>query len=234
MVAHELRTPLNAILGWAQWASDPTLADLDRQEALARIESSARMQARLIEDLLDTVRILNGKLRLDLRPVDFGGVIATAVDLVRPAAAAKDIALIARTNGYAATVRGDELRLRQVMGNLLGNAVKFTPAGGAVFVDMEPGQSWVQTRVIDNGRGIKAEFLPRIFRPFQQEHADAGDGLGLGLSLVHEIVELHGGTVRADSEGPGRGAVFTVKLPAASGPEPVEMPDATTVISISS
>jgi len=215
IVAHELRQPLSAIFLWAQWAGDPLLDDRDRHEALREIESSARMRARLIEDLLDMARILNGKLRVDMRPVELGGVIATAVDLARPAAKLKDVALIATKNGDTVTVCGDEVRLRQVMGNLLGNALKFTPSGGTVRVDMQRSESCVRTRVTDNGRGIKPEFLPRVFDWFQQEGPDTREGLGLGLPLVRKIVELHGGRVRADSEGPGRGAAFTVTLPTA-------------------
>lgn len=213
LVAHELRTPLTAILGWAQLAKSGVSGDLEVQQALDRIETNATIQAQLISDLLDGARVGNGKLRMTMLAVDLVAVINAAVDVVRPAANAKGISLTSEMGGAAIVVHGDALRLQQVVWNLLTNAVKFTPSGGSVQVQWERSGHLVHVSVIDTGKGIRAGFLPQVFEQFQQESADGHKGLGLGLSLVRQIVELHGGSVRAESEGPGRGATFTVTLP---------------------
>ena len=214
-LSHELRTPLHAILGWVQ------LLHLKKDEAslhkgLQTIERNARLQAQLIDDLLDMSRIVAGKVRLEPTWVDLAQVIEAAVEAARPAAFAKRIALDVRLAPGADRVWGDPSRLQQVMWNLLTNAIKFTPEGGQVTVDLavRPGQ--VVARVSDSGSGIATDFLPHVFDRFRQADASTTrrhGGLGLGLSIVRQLVELHGGTVQAESAGEGRGATFTVVLP---------------------
>jgi signal transduction histidine kinase/HAMP domain-containing protein/ActR/RegA family two-component response regulator len=232
VVSHELRTPLTALLGWVSLlrTGSPDPAKLAR--GLDVIERSTRAQASLIDELLDVSRIVSGKMALDLRPVDLVPVVDAALDAIRPAAAAKQVALHAVREVGAAVVHGDPDRLRQVVANLLSNAVKFTPAGGRVELHLSTtgecdgaaagsGADAVIT-VTDSGVGIAADLLPHVFERFRQ----AGDaatrqhqGLGLGLAIVRHLVELHGGTVAADSAGEGRGAVFTVRLPLGAGEE---------------
>lgn len=231
-LSHELRSPLNAILGWAvllrQQARDPSL---DR--GLDVIERNARAQSQLIEDLLDVSRIVSGKLRLDVRPVDLSVVISAAVDTVRPAAAAKNLHLHVAVDPQAGAVLGDPTRLQQVMWNLLSNAVKFTPRGGRVEIRVERTPSQVEIAVTDSGMGIAPGVLPYVFDRFWQAESSSTrrhGGLGLGLALVKHVVELHGGTVRADSDGDGRGATFVVTLPVDAtlvpAPAPAEIPAA--------
>ncbi len=216
VVSHELRSPLNAMLGWTrilrkQKADDPLV-----QRATGIIERSARQQLQLIEDLLDTARVISGKLKIEPRPVELVGVIFNTLDVMRPAAEAKRIDLISRLNPSAGQITGDPDRLQQVVWNLLSNAIKFTPDGGRVEIRLERADPHVQIRVSDTGKGIEAGFLPHIFDRFRQADSSAArrhGGLGLGLSLVKQLVELHGGTVSASSAGEGRGATFTVKLP---------------------
>jgi len=215
-VSHELRAPLNAMLGWAQilrttQVDAPTLA-----HAIEIIERSARTQSRLIEDLLDTARIVSGKLRLDIQPVDLTSLIENAVEVLRPAADAKRIDLQLMLNAGREVITGDPDRLQQIVWNLLSNAIKFTPKGGRVEVHLERADPHVRVTVTDTGKGISPEYLPYIFDRFLQADNSItrrNTGLGLGLSLVRHLVELHGGAVYAKSPGEGLGASFTIDLP---------------------
>jgi PAS domain S-box-containing protein len=218
-VSHELRTPLNSILGWAQLFRAGKLDDQGKSHALETIEQSAKTQARLIEDLLDVSRIVTGKMRLDVRPVQMSDVIAAAVETIRPAAEAKSILirLILEPDGCA--VFGDPNRLQQVIWNLLSNAIKFTPQSGTVEIQLRRRESSVQLIVKDNGIGMNAEFLPQAFDAFRQADSSstrAHKGLGLGLTIVRRLIEMHGGTVRAASDGEGTGTSFEIVLPVAS------------------
>src|SRR5262249_11755773 len=217
-ISHELRTPLTAINGWAQMLRAGRLDAAQADRGLETIVRSAKSQNQLIDDLLDVSRVLAGKMRLDVTPLKLGSVIEAAVETVRPAAEAKGIRLSALLDPAAETVLGDAERLQQVVWNLLSNAVKFAPNGGRVEVRLERADSHVEIVVADNGQGIKPEFLPYVFERFRQEDSGTNrqqGGLGLGLAIVRHIVELHGGTVHAASEGLGKGATFTVALPTA-------------------
>jgi signal transduction histidine kinase/CheY-like chemotaxis protein len=216
VVSHDLRTPLNAILGWAQLlrrdrGKDPATFE----KGLCIIERNAMAQVKLIEDILDVSRIISGKLRIDLRILDLDEMIRTAVEVIRPAADAKGIKLLVSTEP-GAIVSGDPDRLQQVVWNLLSNAVKFTPEGGFVEVLLTRRKRSARIIIVDSGKGIAPAFLPYVFERFRQADSSTtrrDGGLGLGLAIVRHVVELHGGSVRAESEGLGRGAIFTVKLP---------------------
>jgi signal transduction histidine kinase/CheY-like chemotaxis protein len=215
-VSHELRTPLNAVLGWTQLLCDGRLDEAHRAQAYEVIQRSARSQAQLIEDLLDVSRILSGKLRLEVRPTDLNDVIQAALHSVQPAADNRGVRLQKVLDPRAGLVAGDFDRLQQVVWNLLSNAIKFTPHGGRVLVRLSRVNSHTEIVVEDTGQGIAPEFLGFVFDRFRQ--ADGGSarrhgGLGLGLAIVRHLVELHGGTVRADSAGEGQGASFTVAIP---------------------
>ena len=215
-VSHELRTPLNAILGWSRLLRAGSLQEKQVDMAVQTIERNAKTQAELIEDLLDVSRIITGKLRLDVRPVMVAAVIESAVTSVSPSAEAKGVRLQTVLDPNAGPVSGDPSRLQQVVWNLLSNGIKFTPRGGRVQVRLERINSHIEIVVSDTGQGIKTEFLPYVFDRFRQ--AEGGTtrshtGLGLGLAIVRHLVELHGGTVTADSPGDGEGATFTVRLP---------------------
>jgi len=216
-LSHELRTPLNAILGWSQLIrrkGDPQ----SLEQGLAVIERNARVQVQLIEDLLDMSRIISGKLRLNLRPLDPATFVEAAAQTVEPAARGKGIDLRMVYRGVTRPVHGDADRLQQVVWNLLSNAVKFTPEGGWVEVLLEQSDSHVSISVTDSGPGIDPEFLPYLFQRFRQADASTTRthrGLGLGLAIVRNLVELHGGSVSATSSGTSGGAVFTVTLPTA-------------------
>jgi PAS domain S-box-containing protein len=215
MVSHELRSPLNAMLGWAKILKKGGVDSKTQTHAVEVIERSAKTQQTLIEDLLDMARIVGGKLRLETRPVSLARVVEAAVDVVRPAAEAREIEL-ERVINSADEVTGDLDRLQQVVWNLLSNAVKFTMRGGSVKVLLERVEASAQITVTDTGRGIKAEDLPYIFDRFRQADSSGSRrfaGLGLGLALVKHLVELHGGQVYADSLGEGKGASFIVRLP---------------------
>ncbi len=215
-VSHELRTPLNSILGWTQILRRGGLRDDAVRRALETVERNARLQNQLIEDLLDVSRIISGKLRLDVRPIELTSVIEAAIDTVRPAAQAKSIRLTSILDPKAGLVAGDANRLQQVVWNLLSNAIKFTPKGGRVQVQLERVNSHVEIIVSDTGQGINVELLPYIFERFRQADSTTTrqySGLGLGLAIVRHLVELHGGTIWASSPGEGLGAVFTVHLP---------------------
>jgi PAS domain S-box-containing protein len=215
-VSHELRTPLNAIIGWAHMLRHNKFDEPTTERAMETIERNSRSQARLIEDILDVSRIITGKLRLDVQPIELVPVIEAAIDAVRPAADAKEIRLQTIFDPRAGPISGDPNRLQQVVWNMVSNAVKFTPRGGRIQVRLERLNSHVEIIVSDTGQGIKADLLPHIFERFRQGDSSTTrlhGGLGLGLAIVRHLVELHGGTVQAWSPGEGHGATFTVKLP---------------------
>jgi signal transduction histidine kinase/ActR/RegA family two-component response regulator len=214
-VSHELRTPLNAVLGWTRVLRTAAVPEPTRSRALESVERNARAQARLIEDLLEVSRIVTGKLRLQVRPTDLATIVDSAIEVTQPAAAAKQISVTADVSVRPAMTSGDPDRLQQVVWNLISNAVKFTPAGGDVVVSLRRERGFVLT-VRDTGIGIDPTFLGQMFEPFRQADGSTSrehGGLGLGLAIVRQIVELHGGTVRAESEGRGKGAMFEVHLP---------------------
>jgi CheY-like chemotaxis protein len=213
-LSHELRTPLSAILGWATILQRGPV-DLGRlQEAVSVIERNARLQVQLIDDLLDMSAILTGKIRLDVEAVSPVTFIEGALATVRPAADARQIRLEKVLDHSAGPVSGDASRLQQVMWNLLSNAIKFTPKGGTVVVVLERSNSHIEISVTDTGRGISPDFLPFVFERFSQaDPSTRTGGLGIGLSIVKHLTELHGGTVRAKSKGIGKGSAFVVSLP---------------------
>lgn len=215
-LGHELRTPLNAILGYAQLLRMPGAQPTDVAEGLDAIERNARVQAQIVEDLLDMSRITSGKIRLDVQPIDLAGVVEAALETVKPAASAKNIRLLSVIDPRSGPVAGDPNRLQQVVWNLVSNAIKFTPKGGRVQVVCRRVDSHVELAVSDSGQGIKPEFLPHIFEKFRQADGTitrGHGGLGLGLSIARHLVELHGGQISATSAGDGRGATFIVTLP---------------------
>ncbi|HET9867701.1 MAG TPA: ATP-binding protein, partial [Nitrospira sp.] len=208
-LSHELRTPLNAILGWAEVLANSQIDPVISSRAVEVIRRNARMQVQLVDDVLDVSRIITGKLRLSVQPVDLGTIITAAVDGLRPAAEAKEIGLQLQLDSPAGQVSGDPDRLQQVAWNLISNAIKFTPKGGRVLVRLERVKSNVEVIVSDTGQGMAPEFVPHVFDRFRQADATttrAFDGLGLGLAIVRQLVELHGGTVRAKSEGKDLGS----------------------------
>lgn len=224
-VSHELRTPLNAILGWARMLGAKQLPPERAANAVAIIERNAVALARIIEDLLDVSRIVAGTLQLAPQPVDLVAVVRGALDGVRPLAAGKGVDLALSADPMTIEpVSGDPGRLQQVILNVVANAIKFTPPGGRVDVFVEPSTDYMVVRVADTGQGISPDFLPHVFERFRQ--ADGAttrrqSGLGLGLAIVRQLVEMHGGTVDAASAGVGRGATFTIRLPIAVGASPV-------------
>ena len=216
VLSHELRSPLNPILGWSRLLQKNKLDEAKIAQALAIIERNAKLQAELIEDLLDVSRILRGKLSLNVSPVNLASMIKAAIETVRLAAEAKSITVEVNLAPNVKPVSGDSTRLQQVVWNLLSNAVKFTPTGGRVTVRLEQVDTQAKITVSDNGKGIPSAFLPYVFDYFRQ--ADSATtrkfgGLGLGLAIVRHLVELHGGTVQADSLGEGQGSTFIVELP---------------------
>lgn len=224
VVSHELRSPLNSILGWAKLLQTRKFDAASTSRALETIERNARSQSQLIEDLLDISRMVRGNLRLHLAPVNLNNVIIAAVDMVNPAAQAKQIEIQSRLDSTVSKVSGDFNRLQQIFVNLLTNAIKFTPNHGQVTIELysesvnllDSSTPMAIIRVIDNGIGISSDFLPYVFERFRQARDTtrrAKDGLGLGLAIVHNLVELHGGTITVDSQGEGMGATFTVRLP---------------------
>jgi PAS domain S-box-containing protein len=215
-ISHELRTPLSPILAWSRMLREGGLEPERASHALEVIERSARTQAQLIEDLLDVSRIMAGKMRLDVRPVMLAPIVERALEVVRPSADAKGLRLHVVLDSEAGAVLGDDGRLQQVVWNLLANAVKFTPKGGRVQVSLARVDSHLEVAVADTGEGMDAEFLPHVFDRFRQADASMTrnqGGLGLGLAIVRHIVEAHGGRVRAESAGRGRGSTFVVELP---------------------
>ena len=216
VISHEIRSPLNSILGWAQMLKTGRLNKGEADRAIETIERNARMQVQLVEDLLDISRVITGKLTLNVRPVELTEIIELALDAIRPAAEAKAIELRVQLAPSGSVISGDPNRLQQIVWNLLSNAVKFTPRHGRIEVRMERVNSQVQITVRDSGIGINPEFLPFVFDRFSQASTTSErkyGGLGLGLAIVRHLVELHGGTVWADSSGEGRGAIFTVAFP---------------------
>jgi PAS domain S-box-containing protein len=215
-VSHELRSPLNAILGWSKILLSKTLDEETRKNALQTIERSARVQTKLINDLVDSARVASGKLSLEFRPTNLYEIVKISYQAQKPSADAQGIKFDFHAKNKDITLFGDAGRLQQVFGNLISNAIKFTPEGGRVSVELETDSTSAIVRVRDNGRGISPDALPNIFRQFSQ--GDLGSeknsgGLGLGLSIVNILVAKHGGTVKAESEGLGLGSLFTVRLP---------------------
>jgi CheY-like chemotaxis protein len=217
-LSHELRTPLSAILGWSQVLRRRKFGEAELQQALDIIERNARVQTQLIEDLLDMSRITSGKVRLDIQPVEPVSFIEAALETVRLAASAKGVRLEKVLDPVAGPVSGDPNRLQQVVWNLLSNAIKFTPKEGKVQVILQRVNSHIEISVADTGIGIRPEFVSHVFERFRQADSSTTrkyGGLGLGLSIVKHLVELHGGTVHAHSLGEARGTTFTVQLPLA-------------------
>ena len=215
-LSHELRTPLNAVLGWTRLLRKSRDLTEDVVNGLVVIERNARSQAQIIEDLLDMSAIISGKVRLDVQPIELALVVGTAVETIRPAADARDIRLELKLDAASGATRGDPYRLQQVLWNLLSNAVKFTPKGGRISVRLSQAASHFEVEVADNGEGIDQDFLPHVFDRFRQADASSSrphGGLGLGLSIVKQLVELHGGSIRALSAGRGKGATFRIELP---------------------
>ncbi len=215
-VSHELRTPLNAILGWARMLKTGLLDAVKFERAIDTILRNAMVQKELIEDILDVSRIVSGKLRIQLRKVSCIQISQAALDTVKPTADARGVELVSQIDPTADEATGDPDRLQQVIWNLLSNAIKFTPRGGRVTLTLVRADSQVELRVSDTGRGISPSFLPHVFDRFRQEDGISTrtqGGLGLGLAIVRHLVELHGGNVWAQSEGEGKGATFTVRLP---------------------
>ncbi|MBD2564012.1 response regulator [Nostoc linckia FACHB-391] len=216
VLSHELRTPLNAILGWSKLLQIGRLDKAKTSEALATIERNATLQVQLIEDLLDISRILQGKLTLNITEINLESTVLSALQTMRLAAETKLIEVSTVFEARVGKVMGDSTRLQQVVWNLLSNAVKFTPKGGKIEVRLEQADGYAQIIVSDTGKGISAEFLPFVFDYFRQADSTTTrnfGGLGLGLAIVRNIIEIHGGLVKANSHGEGKGAIFTVSLP---------------------
>jgi signal transduction histidine kinase/CheY-like chemotaxis protein len=216
-LSHEMRTPLNAVLGWARILLDRQTLDHSLvQRALQVIERNASAQAKMIDDMLDMARIVSGKLRLEMKTVDVVSIVLAAVDVIMPSADARKIAIRTHVDPKSPLIVGDPDRLQQVIVNLLSNAVKFTDVGGSIEVRLDLSDTEACLVVKDTGRGIDPAFLPHVFERFRQGDASSTrrhGGLGLGLALVRDLVELHGGAVSAQSDGEGKGATFTVRLP---------------------
>jgi signal transduction histidine kinase len=215
-MSHELRTPLNAIFGWITLLRTGRLDEATQARALETIERNARAQKRLVEDLLDVSRIVTGKLGLELADVAPLRVLQGAIATMQPAAEAKEVRIVPALGEVTGVIRGDPARLQQVVCNLLSNAIKFTAPGGRIDVELAMSGDQVQISVADTGQGIKPEFLPHVFERFRQEDGSIvrrHGGLGLGLAIVHHLVELHSGTVEAQSDGEGCGSRFIVQLP---------------------
>jgi PAS domain S-box-containing protein len=216
MVSHELRTPLSSIIGWTRMLRSGQLDEVQVQKALNALERGTGSLERLIEDLLDFSRIIAGRMRISVDRVDVETVLEAALEIVKPAADAKEIRIVTMLDADAGPVSGDPERLQQVLWNLFSNAVKFTPKGGRIQVRMTRANSSVEITVSDTGKGIKPEFLPYVFDRFRQDdspYTRRHGGLGLGMAITKHLVELHGGTIKADSPGEGQGATFTVRLP---------------------
>ncbi|HUE86173.1 MAG TPA: ATP-binding protein [Vicinamibacterales bacterium] len=219
-VSHELRTPLNAILGWTRILAAMELPQERATHGIATVERNALALTHIIDDLLDVSRTIAGAFQLEAQPIDLIAVVEAALEVVRPAAEARNVHLAFSPPSLSyGMVRGDAGRLEQVVWNLLANAVKFTPPGGRVNVSVEPASDCVQIKIVDTGQGISPEFLPHVFERFRQADGTTTrrhSGLGLGLAIVRQLVALHGGTVQAESAGEGLGATFTVRLPVAA------------------
>jgi signal transduction histidine kinase/ActR/RegA family two-component response regulator len=225
-VSHEIRTPLNAVLGWARiLRTQPRIKS--RDHGLEVIERNAASQLRLVEDLLDMARVISGKLRLDVKTIEFQDIVQAAIDVVTPAAAAKSVIITTVFDKNRPVVNADPDRLQQAVWNLMSNAVKFTEAGGRVDIQIATKETAAELTVRDTGQGISRDFLPYLFDRFRQADASASrrhGGLGLGLALVRQIAELHGGSVRAESPGPNLGATFVLQLPLADSRDKARRP----------
>lgn len=227
ILSHELRNPLNSMLGWAKLLQKKEFDQAKIDQGLAAIERSAQAQAHLITDLLDISRISAGRLRMDTQPLNLVSVIESAIEVVRFSAEAKNIAIESRLAPPPTSMLGDPTRLQQVFWNLLSNAIKFTPVGGRITITLDYSDFAAQIQVSDTGHGISADFLPHIFDRFRQadgSRSRSNQGLGLGLSIVRYLVELHGGTIEAQSQGEGQGATFTVRLPLLADQQPKSLP----------
>jgi signal transduction histidine kinase/ActR/RegA family two-component response regulator len=218
-LSHELRTPLQAIIGWTHVLHTPALAPEDLKRGVETIERNARLQTQLIEDLLDMSRIVSGKISLDIEDLDLASIVDAVLEAVRPAAQAKNLSIEARVEARPAPVRGESARLQQILWNLISNAIKFTPEGGNLVVELTRGEANYKLVVRDDGVGIRPEILADIFERFSQADSSTKrrfGGLGLGLSIARQLAELHGGTLEAESDGEGLGASFTLTLPVAA------------------
>src|SRR5262249_3927569 len=218
-ISHELRTPLTAILGWATMLTRGSVSEFQTRRALQVIEQSAKSQAGLVDDILDTSRIITGRLKLDAHPLEIETVFQAAIDVIRPSAEAKRIALHVFIDQRGSIVLGDATRLQQVIWNLLSNAVKFTNEGGRIEARLSRTEGQIEISVTDTGMGIDPQFMPYVFDRFRQADSTSTrkyGGLGLGLAIVRHVVEMHGGTVDASSPGKGQGATFKVRFPIAS------------------
>ncbi|MBA3923407.1 MAG: response regulator [Nostocaceae cyanobacterium] len=216
LLSHELRAPLNPILGWTTLLQSGNLDAAKTADALETIKRNANLQTELITDLLDVAQILQGKLSLNICPINLAATIKAAIETVQLAAVAKSIEIETKLSAEVGQVLGDATRWQQVIGNLVSNSVKFTPEGGRITVQLEPVGNQAQITVVDTGKGITADFLPYVFDRFRQADGLTTrkfGGLGLGLAIVRQIVELHGGVVFAESRGEGLGATFTIQLP---------------------
>jgi len=213
-LSHELRTPMTSILGWVQFLRLGSYSQEELEEALETVETSARLQARLIDDMLDVSRIVLGKFQVDLLPTKVADIVEAALTTARPVAAAHDVKISAAVEGQGdAVVAADVSRMQQVIGNILSNAIKFTPAGKKIDLRLEKVDTKMQISVTDQGEGIDPSFLPHVFERLRQDDKGNRSGLGLGLAIARHIVELHHGEITAESEGRGKGARFTVTLP---------------------
>ena len=215
-VSHELRTPLTAILGWARLLESGTLDDETSNQAIETIWRNAKAQAQIVDDILDVSRIITGNLYLELHPLEVVPVVEAAINVVRPTADAKGIRIDVEFDCIKAAVSGDANRLQQVIWNLLSNAVKFTENGGHVLIKLRQVGAAIEISVTDSGQGISRDFLPYVFDRFRQADSTTTrqhGGLGLGLAIARHLVEIHGGTIKAESAGPGKGSVFTIRLP---------------------
>jgi CheY-like chemotaxis protein/nitrogen-specific signal transduction histidine kinase len=218
-ISHELRTPLSSILGWATLLRQHGVESSALERGLSVIERNARAQLRIVEDILDIARIVRGEMRLKTQTVDAATIAREVIESVKPSADAKGVSVVVSTPTGGCKLVADPDRLRQVLWNLLANAVKFTPEGGEVHLDVTPDAGKIVIVITDTGRGMDASFVPHAFDPFRQAEAPttrAAGGLGLGLAIVRHIVEAHGGSVRAQSPGVGKGSTFRVELPVAS------------------
>ena len=218
-LSHELRTPMTSILGWVQFLRTGGYTQEELEEALGTIEASGRLQARLIDDMLDVSRIVLGKFQVDLKPTKISEIVEAALTTARPAAQQREVRLVSELKERESVVEADASRMQQVIGNILSNAIKFTPAGKEVDLRLERVDSMLRISVKDQGEGIERAFLPHVFERLRQaETSSKRAGLGLGLAIARHIVELHHGEITADSDGPGQGATFTVTLPIAEQP----------------
>ena len=216
-VSHELRSPLSAILGWAGLLARPDVDPAKVSRGIEAIERNARLQVKLVDDMMDHARLATGKVRVELQSTDVRAIMDAVLEGIHPAAQAKGVTIDRDAGPEPLRVSGDTERLQQIFWNIASNAVKFTPPGGRVHTLMRRAEGWVEVEVSDTGKGIAADFLPYVFESFRQEEgrvARAEGGLGLGMSITRQLVELHGGSISAQSPGPAMGSTFTVRLPA--------------------